>query len=459
VNARPGRLDRVTPLDASNLRVEEHGLPMHVAALAILDGAPLLDPAGRPRMDDIRAGIERRLHLAPRLRQVLWRPHWGAGPPAWADAPRFDIRDHVRTRSVPAPGDEAALLAVCSQLNEPPLDRSRPLWEVWLLTGLAGGTVGLFIRLHHVVADGTAALPLLGVMFDAVPDAPRQAGGSSWVPRPMPGGQELLADSLRGQAGGLARFLAGFLAGAGRPGRLADHARARVRQARYLARLGLAPRVSLNRPVGRHHRLQLVRSDLDRVKAAAHAHGATVNDLVLAAVAAGARRLLESRGELTPGLVLTASVAVSLRPAAGQGGTGNRTGVLLVPLPAGEPDLARGLRQIAAATAEAKRLPPFQPGGRFTQRWMVRAMHRQRLVNLLVSNLPGPPLVLYFAGAQVREVFQAGVVQGNVTLSVGVLSYAGQLNFGIVADAGAVPDAAVFASGLSGALRELTAGP
>jgi hypothetical protein len=131
------KLDRLSPLDVSNLRVEDHGLPMHVAALAILEGAPLLDASGQLRLDALRGHLERRLHQAPRLRQVLYRPRLGLGPPVWVDDARFDIRRHVRARAIRTPGDEATLLGVCSQLNEPPLDRSRPLWELWVLTGLS----------------------------------------------------------------------------------------------------------------------------------------------------------------------------------------------------------------------------------------------------------------------------------------------------------------------------------
>jgi len=227
---------------------------------------------------------------------------------------------------------------------------------------------------------------------------------------------------------------------------------------RRLIRDGVAPRVSLNQPVGTRRRMVVVRGSLKGAAATAHAHHATVNDVVLAAMAGGARRLLQSRGELAPDLVLRASVAASLRRPGEAVASGNQVGVRYAPLPVGEPDARRRLRHIAAVTASRRSEPPYQPGGRVLQRWMVRAMFRQRLVNLLVSNLPGPGAPLFFAGAMVRELFQVGLVQGNIPLSVGVLSYAGQLNFDIVADLDAVPDVSVFAEGLSAALEELAAG-
>jgi WS/DGAT/MGAT family acyltransferase len=229
------------------------------------------------------------------------------------------------------------------------------------------------------------------------------------------------------------------------------------RQGLQLAREGRAPRTSFNRPVGRQHRVLLVRAGLDQAKQVAHAHHATVNDVVLCAIAGGARALLAGRGELHRPLVLKVSVAASVRAPGSPAQAGNLVGILLVPVPVGEEDPIRRLEQIARATAERKRLPPYQPAGRFLQRAMIATMNRQRRINLLMSNLPGPPQPLYFAGAKILEVFQIGVVQGNVAVQVGALSYAGQLNFDIVADANLVPDLTVFANGMTEDLERLSA--
>jgi WS/DGAT/MGAT family acyltransferase len=449
---RAGRLERLSPVDAANVRAEGRGVPMHVAAVAVVDGAPLLDAAGRLRLEDVRADVERRLHRAPRLRQVLVRPRPGLGAPAWADDARFDIRRHVRSRTVPPPGDEAALLAVCAELNQPPLDRSRPLWELWLLPGLADGNVGMLFRLHHAVADGIAALALLGTLFGATPRTlppPTQP----WRPQPAPSSWQLFADNWRQHADAMAAAWAGLR----HPAALVHSSGARARQLRPALGEGLAPRVSWNRPAGTRRRLILVRADLASAKTAAHAHGATVNDVVLATVAGGARQLLAIRGELQPGLTLKATIAAAARDPADPAPTGNRAAVMLVPLPVSEPDPARALAQIARATRARKRYPPYQPAARFAQRAMIWAMPRQRLVNLFTSNLPGPPQPLYLAGARVLELFQVGVVQGNVTVAVGVLSYAGQLNFTILGDADAVPDLHAFADGVTDALTQLGA--
>jgi diacylglycerol O-acyltransferase len=448
-------LDRLTALDAGNLRIERHGVPMHVAALAIIDGASLRNASGRLDEGAVREHLECRTRLAPRLRQVLRATPFGAGPPVWADDPAFDISKHVRVLDLGyASADEASLLKACSELNEAPLDQSRPLWELWVLTGRDDGNVALLIRLHHVVADGIAALDLLGVLFDRTAAGPSSPTADR-SPGPLPRVRDLYADQLRRQ--GVAMSSAGLLVR--RPGEVARHLASRLGQVRRLIRHGAAPRLSLNQPVGTRRRLILVRADLAAARMVAHAHDATVNDVVLAAMAGGARRLLASRGELAPELVLRVSVAASLRATGEEVTNGNRVGIRLAPLPVCEPDAVRRLRYIAAVTAREKGEPPYQPGGRLLQRWMARTMFSQRLVNLLMSNLPGPPMPLYFAGAQVLEMFQVGLVQGNIPLSVGVLSYNGQLNFDIVADRDAIPDLAIFADGLSTALQELGAVP
>jgi diacylglycerol O-acyltransferase / wax synthase len=451
-------LERLSPLDVSNLRIERHGLPMNVAALAILDGRVLLDARGELAVEAIRTRIEQRLHRAARLRQRLYRPGAGFGAPLWVDDASFDISRHVRTRPSPAGGGEEALLAACMELNDRPFDQAHPLWEIWLFTGAPGGHVPMLIRFHHVLADGIAALLLLGTLFDpaplgSAPEAP-QSQGPPWVARATPTRPQLAGDALRGSIAGIRRGVHTI----GHPRRALAGARTLYRQALQLAREGRAPRTSFNRPVSSRHRVLLVRAGLDHAKQVAHAHHATVNDVALCAIAGGARALLASRGELQHPLVLKVSVAASLRAPASAAQAGNRVGILLVPVPVDEEDPIRRLEQIARATAVRKRLPPYQPAARFLQPWMIRAMNRQRRVNLLMSNLPGPPQPMYFAGARILELFQIGVVQGNVAIQVGALSYAGQLNFDIVADTNLVPDLAVFANGMTEDLERLGAG-
>jgi diacylglycerol O-acyltransferase / wax synthase len=434
-------LDRLSPQDASNLRVEARGSAMHLAGLALLDGAALLDRDGRLRLEHLREHVEARLHLSHRLRQVLHRPDVGMGPPVWVDDRRFDIARHVRTRSVPGPGDEPALLATVAELNAPPLDRSRPLWELWFLTGLASGRVALLIRLHHVVADGIAAIALLGALFDFEAEAPSPVP-PAWEPQPIPSSRELRSDALQRRAAPLA-------AGASwlrRPERWWGQATTAAGPLVQTLRDGPAPRSFLNGKIGASRRLHLARADLERTRTVAHAHGATINDVVLAAVAGGARALVARREGLSRGAELRAMVPVSRRTSADESGGGNLLAIMIVPLPIGEPDPGRRLERIASATAERKRRP-IEPWARFPS-LLAAGMHHQRLVNVFTSNVPGPIAPWYFAGARVFELFQIGPVQGNVRLNVGALSYAGTLYLDTVADAESIPDADVFAAGL-----------
>lgn len=436
--ARTG--ERISALDEANLRVERRGVPMHVAALALLEAGPLLDAGGRVRLAEVREHVERRTRDVRPLRRLLVRP--GGGRPVWLDDPVFDVSRHVRSRPVPPPGDEESLLRVCAGIAAVPLPRDRPLWELWLLPGLAGGRVGLLIRWHHVLADGLAALTLLAPLFDPEPGgAPRAPDAPD---RPGTGGPPPVSATARAPARTPARAAARLLGAA-----------AQVRGA--LAE-GRAPALSLNRPVGARRRAVLVRADLAAVRELAHRHGGTVNDVVLTAVAGGARRLLAARGELAGVPELKVSVAASVR-AAGDPAGGNRAGVRVVAVPVDEPDPVAGLRRIAATTSRQRTRPPYRPGGRLAQRWMVRVMDRQRLVNVLLSNVRGPAAPLLFAGAPVLELFQLGAVQGNLALAVGVVSYAGTLGIDVVADADVVPDLPVFVEGLAGTLVRLGAGP
>ncbi len=444
-------IDRLTPQDATNLRTEDRGSAMHVAGLAMLAGESLLDAHGNLRLTDIQTHVDRRLHLMPRLRQVLHRPRAGLGSPVWVDARGFDIRRHVRADPVPGPGDEVALLAKAAELNEPPLARSRPLWELRFLTGLSNGRVGLLIRLHHVVADGVAALALSGPLFDAAADTPPPIP-PDWTPGPIPPNDQLLADSLHRRAAPFADA-ASWLR---RPDRWWEQSTSTVGPMLQMLRDGPAPRTVLNGPIGAHRRLALVRADLERTRAAAHAHGAKVNDVVLAAVAGGARDLLAHHEGRPPRAALRAMVPVSRRAASDdEANGGNRVAIMIVPLPVGEPDPARRLESVARLTAERKRRP-IEMWSRFPS-LLTAAMHHQRFVNLFTSNLPGPASPWYFAGARVLELFQIGPVQGNVRLNVGALSYAGGLYLDVVADADSIPDADVFAEGLERSLDELGA--
>jgi diacylglycerol O-acyltransferase len=440
-------LDRLSPGDLANVRAESWGAPMHVAGLVLLDGAPMRGSGEGFPVAALRAEIDRRLDRAPRLRQRLHRPAFGGGRPIWVDDPRFDVSAHVHERSVPAPGDERALLDVCAEIGEAPLFLSQPPWDLWFLHGLADGSVAMLIRMHHVVADGVASVALLGSLFDGVPDPP----AVPWVPAPAPSDRELRRDNVRSHVRAVERAIT-YLA---HPRVAAERMGATAVAMKDVVGEGTAPRTSLNVPVRDRRRHSLARADLERCRAVAHEQGGTINDVLLASVAGGAASLLLARGE--PVDVLRTSVPASIR-SAGDPVAGNLVSLMIVPLPVGESDPTRRVATIARETARRKRRPRMKgalPGSALTQRTLVAAMRRQRIVNLFTSNVVGPTDRLAFAGAEVRDLFQLGVVQGNVPVSVGAISYAGRLNVDVVVDADVVPDAERFVAGLVESLDEL----
>jgi WS/DGAT/MGAT family acyltransferase len=443
-------VDRLTASDLFMLWADDFGWSQDIGVLAILDGTRLLDPDGRVRIEAVRRHIEPRLHLVPRFRQLLYRPRRGLGWPLWVDAQSFDLADHLRVHPLAAPGDEVQLLAACAHLYRRYLDASRPLWEAWLLPGLPAHQVGLFLRAHHTIADGVAGMAAFGALLDLDADAPTPIA-PPWTPTPIPSAGELFRDNLHRRLRGLGHGLSA-LAHPNRPRRGAP---AGWRE--FFAER--APRTSLNRPIGSDCRLAVVRSHLELAKQVAHAHHAKVNDVVLAAVAGGLRQLLAGRGEPVEGLVLRAMVPISLHQQPGQT-RGNQDGMMMVPLPLGEPDPVRRLDLIAAETAARKhQAHPQVTSGIFqfvaVQRASYRFLAHQRSVNLSVTNVPGPPVPLYLAGARLLELFPVAPVQGNVTLTVAVLSYAGQLNLTAIADRDTCPDVEVFTQGVRSTLDDL----
>jgi WS/DGAT/MGAT family acyltransferase len=448
-------MERLSANDLFALWWDDFGWPGDIGALAILDGTSLLDRDGRFRIEAVRAVIESRLHLLPRFRQLLVRPPRGLGWPLWVDAPSFELADHVGVVPLPAPGDQAQLLLACERLRRRRLNPARPRWEAWFLPGLAQGRAGLFWRMHHAMADGVAGVAAFGALLDLAADAPAPAA-PPWSPAPAPSAAELLADNARRRAQGLTRTLAGLA----EPASMLQSARRTLPVWREVFAEQRAPRTSLNRPIGPDRKLALIRSHLDLAKNIAHAHQAKVNDVLLAAIAGGLRDLLQSRGEHIGDLVLRTMVPISLhREQPGQA-RGNQDSTMVVPLPVGEPDPLRRLHLITAQTTERKKKarPPVTSGiFQFTaaQRALCRHLPRQRYMNISLSNVPGPPIPLYLAGAPLLEVFPLVPIVGNTTLAVVVLSYAGQLNLTAVADRDSCPDVEVFASGVRNALDEL----
>ena len=424
--------------------------PQHVGALMVLDSAPLDANGEGLRLEALCNHIGRRVDAAPRLRQRLVVPGIGRGRPRWVPDERFAVERHVDVVGVPPPGDTAALLAVVEQLRRRPLDHSKALWDLCFLTGLAGGRVAVLARAHHVVADGTAAMASLSALLDA---DPRPAGPVVQA--------ESAPDPQRHPASGRSAVTSATRADAHpRHPRSRWGSRRPADAVRPFLRLLAGPHptpTSLNRVIGPDRVLSVVRAPLAPVRAAANAHGATVNDVLLTVTAGALRDLLLARGEPTPRLPCYVPAALH-RPDEQDRSRGNLIAQLVVPLPLGLDDPTTRLREIAAASAAAKRAPhpPLGAlvGNPITRRLLLALLDRNP-VSVTTADIVGPDKPRSFTGARIVDVFPLLPLIGAVSVGVGAVSYAGRLDVMLVADADACPDLQVAADGLRHDLARL----
>jgi diacylglycerol O-acyltransferase / wax synthase len=430
------RVDRASPADLMELATDIGPVPMHVGAVLVLGTGPGFSVLEAQRL------LGGRICAVPRLRRRLRRAPPGCGRPFWADDPAFDLRHHLQQRPCPPPGDQRALLEVAAAVAGQPLPRSRPLWSATFVTGLADGGTGLIIVMNHVLADGIGGLAVLAQLVDEGPGLPPATPQPAGFPVPAPPAGALAADAWAGQARHLTH-----LAGSVRT----------IRQG--LAELGGArpprtlPPTSLNQPTGPRRRLDVVAAGLASVHELGHAHGGTINDVILAAITGALRTLLAGRGEHL-GLV-TISVPVSARQEVTGGQLGNQVGSMPVSLPA-DGSLAARIIQIAAITRQRKTAahgtsaallgPPLRLlAATGLLRWFI---NRQRLVHTFATNLRGPGQPRAFAGAPVQAIIPIPSTTGNVTVTFAALSYAGTLLITVLSDPSQVPDVAVLTAAL-----------
>ncbi len=455
--------DRLTGLDSSFLHLERDSVHMHVAACAIFEGQP-------PPHEELTAAIAGRLHLVPRYRQRLAFVPFDQGRPVWVDDPHFNVAYHVRHTALPEPGNEDQLMRMTGRVFSQALDRSRPLWEVWLVEGLTGGRFAVLSKTHHALVDGVSGVDILTVLFDTSPDPmPVAPPEQEWIPRPLPSRAQLLADALLERAtvpGEMVRGVRAVLRG---PRAVAGQIGRSLGALGEVAMTGLqpAPATPFNVPVGPHRRFTWVRGDLEQFKAVKNALGGTVNDVVLAAVAGALGLYLRAHGEATDELELRAMIPVSVRADVERGALGNRVAAMWAPLPVGITDPVERMRTISASMQELKssgqavgaqvltQLSGFAPPTIMSQ--AARLQARQRLFNLVVTNVPGPQFALYLQGRKLEAIFPMVPLAKNTALGIAIMSYDGQLNFGLAGDYDALADIDVLADALRDSIDELVA--
>ncbi|HET7445023.1 MAG TPA: wax ester/triacylglycerol synthase family O-acyltransferase [Solirubrobacterales bacterium] len=455
-------LDRLTAVDASFLTNEKANAHMHVGAILIFEGPP-------PKYVDLVEHVRGRLSQVPRFRQKLVVPPLEAGRPLWADDVNFNLSYHIRHTALPEPGGEAQLKRLTGRVFSQQLDRSKPLWELWLVQGLERDRFAILTKTHHAMVDGISGVDIGTVLFDFEPVPEPAAVSDDWVPQPEPGTTELVAR--------------GFSDLAAAPVKLAERAVGAVRHPEGAARKAVealeglseivsafadpAPDVPLNQGIGPHRRYVWARSELATFKKIKDALGGTVNDVVLAVVTGAVRDWLHSRSIRTEGLELRALVPVSIRAEDERGNLGNRIALMRGPLPVYVEDPVRRLHVISDAMEDLKRskqalgaevisrFNDFAPPTLLAQ--ASRINFSTRLFNMIVTNVPGPQIPLYVLGRELEEVFPVAFLPENHTLAVAIMSYNGKVGFGLLADYDSMEDIELLVAGLNDSLSELEA--
>jgi WS/DGAT/MGAT family acyltransferase len=453
--------DRLSGLDASFLHLEDDSAHMHVASVIVFEGKA-------PAYVELLEHVERRLHLVPRFRQRLAFVPLGQGRPRWVDDPHLNLRYHLRHSGLPAPGSEQQLRDLAGRVFAQPLDRDKPLWELFLVDGLEGDRFALLSKTHHALVDGISGVDIVTVLFDTQPEPATPADpGTEWLPRPLPTQAQLLGEALVERATIPAEAARSMRAVFRAPRRIARDAVNTAAGLGAMAWAGLspAPGSPYNRQIGPHRRFTWVRANLVDVKAIKNELGGTVNDVVLTAVAGALGRHLRRRGSSIEGLELKAMVPVSVRSAEQAGELGNQIAAMMAPLPVWCQDpVAR--QQIVRQSMEHLKeggqavgaqaiteMSGFAPPTIMGQ--AARLMSRQRFFNLVITNVPGPQIPLYLLGRRLIDPFPLVPLAKNQGLGIAILSYDGRMDFGLVGDYDVMHDLDDFAVDLHDSLAEL----
>ena len=469
-------MERLRGLDAAFLALETPTMHMHMAAVLVLE--PPEHTRSEPpalQIERMRHVVEERLHLVPLLRRRVLRVPFGLDHPIWADDPAFDPDYHLQRASLPAPGGPAELAAFVAAVASRPLDGGRPLWEMHFVEGLESGHVAVVPKLHHAVIDGVSGAETLAAFLDLLPDGRAvERPARRFRPEPLPGEIEVLGHALSSLARQPERAVDALRRTFGALRDLSERNR-RLREEEELQPPPApfrAPRTSLNGAISSQRRAAFAEVPLEEVSAVRHVFGGTVNDVVLAAVSGALRRLLAERGD-TPGDPLVAMVPISVRTEEDLGTQGNKLSAMLVSLATTTADPVERLRIVAEGTRLAKEQARVLSED-LIRGWAQLASpalaarlarlsgnlrlfdHLPPLFNVVVSNIPGPDVPLWWAGARLAALYPVGPIVEGVGLNVTVISYVGTLHIGVVGCRELVPEVDHLGHLLVDAFAELT---
>lgn len=461
------RLRTLSGLDAGFLYLEAAGTPMHVGSLM------LLSPPKKRGYDfhkAVQALIAERLPKARALRRLLVEAPLELAHPMWAEARHLDLDKHIVREHLPRGGTEAQLLRRVAELHAEKMPRDRPLWQLVVIDGLASGEVALYSKIHHALLDGQGGMALAQALLDVeshIPK-PRPDNANPASEEQAPGKRDRASTAVKATVNQFARLIRAI------PATLKLAAQAVGDTSTLVGRLResllLAPKTSLNVHIGSERALAIASIDLVRVKRVARAFNVSVNDVVLAMVAHALREYLGKRKEL-PDTAMVVAMPVSLR-VAGDAEANNQVSMVQCALPTHIANAAQRLRAIQQATAGIKHrvsavkdlIPTDFPGlaapiwASGLSRLWARGRISERLpalANLVVSNVPGPPVDLYLAGARLRHYYPISIVIHGLALNITVQSYAGQLEFGLISARDVVERPDTIARGLSRGLDAL----
>lgn len=457
-------MDRLSTLDAEFLHLEDGIVHMHIAGVSVFEGPAPSEPA-------VRDLIAAKLHLIPRYRQRVRFVPLELGRPVWVDDPHFNLAYHVRHTALPAPGTDADLCTLMARLMSQPLDRNRPLWEAWVVENLPGGRWALISKVHHCMVDGISGVELLTVLLDAERESERPIA-PAWQPAPEPGWPAMVVDAWTGLAGDVGHLVGGLSRAVRDP---LETWRGGERAVEGLIGLGrslasTAP-LSIEGSIGPHRRWAHSSSSLADVRVVREAFGGTINDVVLAAVASGYRTLLLSRGEDADHARVRTLIPVSVRTEDAAEAIDNRVSAILLDLPVHLDDALERLAAVEHRMSELKQsgmpeagvlvtsmgdlAPPMVVGA--VTRVGVRMMHQlsQRSINTVATNVPGPQFPLYCLGREMIEHRPFVPISHGIRVGTAILSYNGNLSFGITGDFDTAPDVDVLATAIADGITEL----